>query len=168
MSSSKGEDLAYISIIPRMDGTLGFVASAPSKSQVSTRRSMLERLETTLAGRAAESVIFGADDVSTGAGGSSEQSDLAVATRTATFFVCQSGLGGPTTLLWTTTPTQDQTARVNELLDQAYSSILARLEMQKDLIIRIAEVLEEKQEMSGGELRRLVHGSEGEQLALAP
>ncbi len=127
-----------------------------------TRRTMLERLETTLAGRAAEAVIFGADDVSTGAGGSSEHSDLAVATRTATYFVCQSGLGGPTSLLWTTAPTPGQTARVTELLDQAYNSVLARLELQRDLILRIAKVLKEKQEMSGDELRRLVPLGQGE------
>lgn len=162
MSSSKGVDLAFISIIPRMDGTLGFVASAPTESQVLTRRTMLERLETTLAGRAAEAVIFGPDDVSTGAGGSSEHSDLAVATSTATYFVCQSGLGGPTALLWTTSPSHEQTARVNELLDQAYNSVLARLELQRELVLRIADVLKEKQEMSGDELRRLVRAGEAE------
>lgn len=160
MSSSKGMDLAFISIIPRMDGTLGFVASAPTESQVLTRRTMLERLETTLAGRAAEAVVFGPDDVSTGAGGSSEHSDLAVATGTATYFVCQSGLGGPTALLWTTSPSHEQTARVNELLDQAYNSVLARLELQRELLLRIADVLKEKQEMSGDELRQLVRAGE--------
>ena len=162
MSASRGDDLAFISIIPRADGTLGFVASAPSESQVATRRTMLEQLETALAGRAAESVVFGADDVSTGAGGSSQHSDLAAATRTATYYVCQSGLGDTSSLLWTTEPSPEQIARVSELLDKAYSSILARLELKRDLVLSIAELLEQRQELSGDELRRLVRAGGGE------
>ena len=156
MGSSKGEDLTFVSIIPRMDGSLGFVASAPAESQVLTRRTMLEQLETALAGRAAEAVVFGRDDISTGAGGSSQQSDLAVATRTATYFVCQSGLGDDESLHWTTVPTSEQTAQVTELLRKSYDSVFARLELQRDLLVRIAEILEEKQELTGEELRRLM------------
>ena len=156
MSSSKGDDLAFISIIPRTDGSLGFTASAPADSQVLTRRTMLERLETALAGRAAEAVVFGAEDVSSGAGGSSEHSDLAIATSTATYFVCQSGLGDAS-LHWTTAPTTEQTAQVTELLNKAYNSILARLELQRDSLLRIADVLEKRQELTGDDLRRLIH-----------
>jgi ATP-dependent Zn protease len=160
MSSSGGEDLTFISIIPRSDGTLGFVASAPSEARVATRRTMLQELETALAGRAAEAVVFGADDVSTGSGGSSEHSDLAMATRTATYYVCQSGLGETAPLLWTTTPTPDQMARVGELLDKAYSGIVARLELKRELVLHIAGLLEQQQEISGDELRQLVRGDE--------
>ena len=93
ISSTRGDDLAFATIVPRLDGSLGFVASVPSDTRVMTRRTMLEYLQTVLAGRAAEEIVFGADDVGAGAGGSSTSSDLAVATRFATLVVCQSGLG---------------------------------------------------------------------------
>ena len=52
-----------------MDGSLGFVAAVPNERHVSTRRTMLEELETVLAGRAAEEIVYGADEIGGGAGG---------------------------------------------------------------------------------------------------
>ncbi len=154
ISSTRGEDLTFASIIPRMDGTLGFVASVPTDTQTLTRRTLLEQLETVLAGRAAEEVVFGGDDVGTGAGGA-EGSDLAVATRLATFVVCQSGLGDGGGLQWTQSPTVDQQRQIDELLRRSYSGVLARLETHRQLLDRVAEALERKQELSKKELRAL-------------
>jgi AAA+ superfamily predicted ATPase len=111
IGSTHGEDITFVTIIPRMDGSLGFVASVPSNGHVLTRRTILEQLETLLAGRAAEEVVFGAGDVDTGAGGPSKRSDLAVATRTAALLVCQSGLGDDGALHWTEQPTPAQDNR---------------------------------------------------------
>src|SRR5439155_13557709 len=60
LSSTRGDDITFVSIIPRLDGSLGFLASVPLDGTVLTRRTMLERLETLLAGRAAEEVVYGA------------------------------------------------------------------------------------------------------------
>ena len=76
LSSNEGGNLVFATIIPRMDGTLGFVASVPADTEVFTRRTMLERLGTILAGRAAEEIVFGADDIGAGAGGPDQSSDL--------------------------------------------------------------------------------------------
>src|SRR5262249_22041164 len=105
LSASKGEDITFVTIIPRLDGSLGFVATVPVEGQVMTRRRVLERIETCLAGRAAEEVIYGSDDVGLGAGGADSTSDLAVATRIAITLVCQSGLGDEGSLQWTERPT---------------------------------------------------------------
>ena len=156
ISSTGGDDLTFVTIIPRMDGSLGFVATVPRDGHVLTRRTMLEELETDLAGRAAEEIVFGADDVGAGAGGPSLGSDLAVATRLAALIVCQSGLGDDGALHWTERPTPAQEKQIDALLGKAYSSILARLEAHSELLVRIVAVLEEKQELSGAELRRLL------------
>jgi ATP-dependent Zn protease len=156
ISSTGGEDLTFVSIIPRMDGSLGFVASVPRDGHVETRRTMLERLETVLAGRAAEEVVYGADEVGVGAGGPEKNSDLAVATRLATMIVCQTGLGADGSLHWTEQPTPAQETQIGTLLGTAYSSILARLQGQRPLLDRIVAVLEAKQELSGAELRGLL------------
>jgi AAA+ superfamily predicted ATPase len=155
ISSTGGADLAFASIVPRLDGSLGFTASVPTNTRVLTRRSMLEQLETVLGGRAAEEVVFGADDIGAGAGGPATNSDLAVATRLATLIVCQSGLGDDGLLRWTTEPTAEQEDKIDDVIGEAYRSIRTRLQACRPLLDRVAAALEEKQELSGNELRRL-------------
>jgi AAA+ superfamily predicted ATPase len=155
ISSTEGEDVTFVSIIPRLDGSLGFVATVPDGVTTLTRRTMLERLETVLAGRAAEEVAFGVDGIGAGAGGPSLSSDLAVATRFATLVICQSGLGEDGSLQWTDRPTITQETQIDALLRKAYSGVVARLQANRELLDRVVDVLESKQELSGAELRRL-------------
>jgi ATP-dependent Zn protease len=158
MSSTRGDDITFVTIIPRMDGSLGFVASVPSDGHVNTRRTMLEELETVLAGRAAEEVVFGPAEVGGGAGGPRPDSDLAVATRLATLIVCQSGLGDDGSLHWTERPTAAQERQIDALLGKAYSGIVARLQARRGLLEGIVAALEERQELSGAEVRELLNG----------
>jgi ATP-dependent Zn protease len=155
ISSTGGADLAFASIVPRLDGSLGFTASVPRNTRVLTRRTMLEQLETVLGGRAAEEVVFGADDIGAGAGGPASNSDLAVATRLATLIVCQSGLGDDGLLRWTTEPTAEQEDKIDDVIGEAYRSIRISLQRCRPLLDRVAAALEEKQELSGNELRLL-------------
>jgi ATP-dependent Zn protease len=159
-SSTAGENLTFASIIPRLDGSLGFTAAVPTNTRVLTRPMMLEELETVLAGRAAEEVVFGADDIGGGAGGASSSSDLAVATNLATLIVCQSGLGDDGFLRWTIQPTAEQDKKIDEVIKAAYRSIRTRLQACRALLDRVTAALEEKQELSGKELRRLAHAIE--------
>jgi AAA+ superfamily predicted ATPase len=154
-SSTRGDDITFVTIIPRMHGSLGFVARVPPNALVLTRRTLLEEIETGLAGRAAEELVFGAEDVGAGAGGPSRDSDLAVATRTAALVVCQAGLGDDGALRWTERPTPAQEKQIDALLAKAYSSIIARLEAQRALLDRIVDALVETQELSGTEVRQL-------------
>jgi ATP-dependent Zn protease len=156
VSSTQGDDVTFVSIVPRLDGRLGFVATVPLDGHVLTRRTLLERLETVLAGRAAEEVVFGAADVGAGAGGPGKDSDLAVATRMADLFVCKSGLGEDGALYWTESPTPAQEKQMEALLRTAYRSVVARLESHRALLDRVAAALEDEQELSGAELRKLV------------
>lgn len=72
------------------NNTLGFVAITQSE-QNATRTSLLDRLCMTLAGRASEQLVFGDANVTTGAGGQSGSSDLAVARRIALAYVSSYG-----------------------------------------------------------------------------
>ena len=155
ISFTQGEDLTFASIIPRLDGTLGFTGFVPAKTHVLTRRMMFERLETTLAGRAAEEVVFGADEIGGGAGGSDTGCDLAVATRWAILIVCQSGLGDDGLLRWTIQPTAEQDAKIDDVINGAYRSIRGRLQACRPLLDHVVAALTDKQELSGRELRQL-------------
>jgi ATP-dependent Zn protease len=153
LGARKGAELSFVTIVPRLDGSLGFVASLPREGSSATRREMLEEMETILAGRAAEEIVYGAADVGLGAGGASESSDLAVATSLATMLVCQSGLGANKALHWTRTPTLVQEKQIDQLLRTSYKNVVARLRASRALLEDVARLLVEKQEIGGVELR---------------
>ena len=74
-------------IVPR-GSALGMVTQLPDKDETSiTRKQLLARLDVCMGGRVAEELIFGKDEVTTGA-----LSDLQQATRLATYMVGEVGL----------------------------------------------------------------------------
>jgi ATP-dependent Zn protease len=146
---------AFVSIVPRANGTLGFVATAPAEGAVATRREMLERLRTILAGRAAEALVFGEDDLSLGSGGG-RGSDLEVATRLATGLVCQAGLGADGSLHWSDTPAPAQQRQVEGLLRSAYEDAQRLLRRNREALERIAGALEREQELDGAAVEALL------------
>jgi ATP-dependent Zn protease len=127
-----------------------------------TRRSALERIETALAGRAAEELVYGADNVGLGAGGPSTSSDLAVATGIATLLVCQSGLGQDGGLHWTSTPTTAQLRQIDRLLKNSYRATLARLRTHRTLLDQLSEALLLEQELDRRQLRAIVSSHEAQ------
>jgi len=144
-----------VSIVPRGDGTLGFVASAASERSLMTRREYMEQLEVVLGGRAAEELRFGEDGVT---GGNMPSSDLAIATRMATRLVGQYGLGADRKLLWTENLTASQVAQVEQILRDAYSSVTAKLRGNESRLLALATELRQRQELTGAEVRAIVTG----------
>ena len=69
LSPRAAHEITFVSIVPRTNGSLGFTATVPPEGAVMTRREVLERLQMVLAGRAAEELVYGKDDVGLGAGG---------------------------------------------------------------------------------------------------
>jgi ATP-dependent Zn protease len=152
-------EIAYVSIVPRMDGSLGFTASVPNQGATLTRKDVRERLRTILSGRAAEEVIYGADDISLSAGGS-EASDLAVATRLATQVICSAGFGSSGALQWTAAPTANQSAEIDRLLQDAYAAAVTLLRENKTGLDRLTDALVEHQELDGVTVRRLLDATQ--------
>ena len=149
------QQIAYVSIVPRENGSLGFVANMPSSQNMRTRKQYLEHLQVVLAGRAAEEIVFGKDNISGGAGGDSQSSDLAVATRLATNLVCNLGMGKTSTLIWGNTPSADQQEEIEKLLQEAYSTALAKLEAHRKSLNALSKALVEKQELMGDEVKNI-------------
>jgi ATP-dependent Zn protease len=107
-----------------------------------------------LAGRAAEEVVYGKQDLSLSSGGSTA-SDLAVATRLATSVICMSGFGTDGSLHWTTSPTPAQARQVDALLRRTYRAALALLRERRPLLERLATALVAHQELDGPAVRAL-------------
>jgi hypothetical protein len=65
------------------------------------------------------------------------------------------GLGDDGFLRWTIQPTAEQDKKMDDVINAAYRSIRSRLQTCRALLDRVTAALEEKQELSGNELRRL-------------
>ncbi|GAB7080130.1 AAA family ATPase [Megalodesulfovibrio paquesii] len=150
--------VAYMSIVPRPDGSLGFMAAQPDPdTSVRTRADYLALITTILGGRAAEEVFYGPEAVGAGAGGSSA-SDLARAMALALDMVCRLGLGSDQRLCWRETPTRDDIREAEQLLADAYTQARDTIRDQRHTVQHIATALVARQELSGEELRQLLDG----------
>jgi AAA+ superfamily predicted ATPase len=146
---------SYISIIPRNDGRMGFVVNEPSESAFKTYKDYVDILELMLGGRAAEEVIFGKEGVSSGAGGS-EDSDLSKASNIAGAMVTKFGFGKKSGLFYSNELMPELRQEANELLQSVYISVVEKLMVKKDLLLHLSELLIEKQEITGNQLRELL------------
>jgi AAA+ superfamily predicted ATPase len=155
LSRNHGSTITFLSIVPRADGSLGFVARLPHDRVLATRAEYIEDIEVALAGRAAEEVLFGAESITGGAGGDSTTSDLAVATASAIQLVSQLGMGAQG-LLWSRQITHEQLEQAEQILRDAYASVRARLQERIATLAAISDELVKRQELSGDELRAIV------------
>lgn len=142
LSSTAGEDLGFVSIVPRSDGSLGFVALAPNDRVLHTRRNYLELIDVALAGRAAEELRYGPDGVSGGCA-----SDLVAATATALQMITRYGLGPSGRLLSVSEPASEHFREAEELLASSYRGVLERFRAHEASLNRLAAHLFEHQEL---------------------
>jgi AAA+ superfamily predicted ATPase len=151
LSSSKGAEIGFVSVIPRANGTLGFVAPMASERSHKTRREYDELLEVYLGGRAAEEIIYGTDAISGGA-----TSDLRGATSVALTLVTQLGMGTDGRLLWTETPSDADRDSAEAILERAYKSVFRKLSTNEPKLRSLATTIAERQELSGDEVRSML------------
>ena len=151
LSASHGADIGFATVVPRDDGTLGFVATLPDERQYLTRADYDERLDVFLAGRAAEELKYGREGVSSGA-----SSDLQSATALATLMVTQTGLAGGGRLLWSDTVTPADLEHAEQTLSASYERALEKLRTHAERLWSLAAELAERQELPGDEVRAIL------------
>ena len=151
LSASHGADIGFATVVPRDDGTLGFVATLPDERQYLTRADYDERLDVFLAGRAAEELKYGREGVSSGA-----SSDLQSATALATLMVTQTGLAGGGRLLWSDTVTPADLEHAEQALSASYERALEKLRTHAERLWSLAGELVERQELPGDEVRAIL------------
>ena len=161
-----------VTIVPRGQA-LGMVVRLPERDVTSLRRSKLEAdLAVAMGGRAAEEIIFGEDDVSTGASG-----DILMATRLARRMVMEWGMSEKVGMIACldphegNAPVSDHTAReidgaVRALVEQGRDRAARLLEDYLDELHLLAETLLERESLSGEELAQLVARSRREPVAV--
>ncbi|SES67329.1 ATP-dependent zinc metalloprotease FtsH [Oceanicella actignis] len=170
MATPGADPVHKVSIIPRGVGALGYTIQRPTEDRFLMTREELEgKIAVLLGGRAAEAIVFG--HLSTGAA-----DDLAKATDVARAMAARYGmipeLGhvsydsekqgflGPSGEGWMTRRYSEETARridqaVREVIDAAYARARAVLEANRDLLLRSAAELLERETLAGEALERI-------------
>lgn len=149
--------LSVVSIVERGDGTLGFAGFVPGDTVGWTVAHYRDHLRLLLAGRAAEELRYGPAEVSTGAGGASDRSDLAVATAVATRMLCEASLHDRGVGAWRRKPaTGEDVTLVCGLLDHGYDDCRRLLRSQWRAVEALAERLLADRQVLGSEAATIV------------
>ncbi|WP_160356252.1 AAA family ATPase [Bordetella sp. 02P26C-1] len=132
------EHVQIASVVSDDQGALGFVGIKSADRNL-TRSELLDRICVTLAGRAAEAIMFGEDEVSTGAGGYTSTNDLAGARRLAEAALGVYGFSTSHPNWHTSSPDESE---AQALIADQYARAKSMLESQRDVLVAISERLQ--------------------------
>ncbi len=151
-----GNTPAYLTIVAR-GGHGGYMEhSAKEMGPLSTKEALLNRIRTSLGGRAAEIAYYGEKDgISTGASG-----DLEQATRMAQAMICSYGMDESFGLgvmdRQEAAQNPDVRKRVNEILGEEMRNTVEIIKSNKHRIDRMVDALMKKNKLSGEEMEELL------------
>lgn len=157
-----GADPVHKATIMPRGRALGMVMQIPDGDQTSmTRKQMLARMDVCMGGRAAEELIFGSDNVTSGA-----SSDIQQATRLAKAMVTKFGLSDKLGLFYidekdqsiSTEVKQECDEETKKLLKDSYLRAKHLLESNHSQLDRLAQGLLEYESLSGSEILDIIEG----------
>ncbi len=166
------EPVQKITIVPRTMGALGYVMQVPEEEKyLNSEAELRSMLVTTLAGRAAEEIVF--DSVTTGA-----SNDIEKATKIARAMVTQYGMSKKFGLMGlasvedrylegrTVLNCADETAagidqEVMNLLKESYEQAKSLLIENRDLLDKLAEHLIREETITGKEFMKIYRKEKG-------
>lgn len=158
-----------ITIVPRISGALGYTMQVEEGNKVlMSKQEILNKIATYTGGRSAEELIFGYENVTTGA-----SNDIEQATRLARSLVTRYGmtddfdmvatetvqnqyLGGDTSLICAQETASRIDIRVVEIVKEAHKKAYELLKENKSKLNKIAEYLLEKETITGEEFMKLL------------
>mmetsp|Transcript_7071 Transcript_7071/g.23426 ORF Transcript_7071/g.23426 Transcript_7071/m.23426 type:complete len:662 (-) Transcript_7071:144-2129(-) len=164
-------------IVPR-GHALGMVMQLPDKDELNlTRKQLMAMLDVTMGGRVAEELIFGAEDVTTGASGDFQQVSQTARQMIETMGFSkkigqialktgggQSFLGGEMGRSADYGPaTADLVdSEVKELVTKAYRRAKDLVSINIDVLHKVADVLMEKENIDGDEFEKIMFNAKSE------
>ena len=150
-------------IMPR-GSALGLVAQLPEKDEMNwTRKQLLARLDVAMGGRCAEAMIFGEENITSGA-----SSDIESATRTARYMITRVGMGS-NAVGQVSLPKEDYASlssetravveqEVRNMIENSYKRSEALLKSKEKELYLLAEALLEYETLSKDEIEIIVAG----------
>ncbi|MDX9821791.1 MAG: ATP-dependent zinc metalloprotease FtsH [Syntrophales bacterium] len=159
-----------ISIIPRGIAALGYTMQVPTEDRFLMKKTeLLNKVATLLGGRAAEEIVFG--DISTGA-----HNDLARATDIAKSMIKEYGMSGQLGQVYlarekrpqfldvglreggdySEATAQEIDREIQSLIAAEYSRAMEILTARKEILVRGARILLDKEKIEGAEIKALL------------
>lgn len=146
--------ISKVTIIPSVKGAAGFNLTIPTDEMFTTERQLKANIQVLLAGRAAEEIIFGSDDVTTGAG-----NDIQKASQLMVDYINKFGmddeLGLFSTEVLADIPDSELVAKCRDRMKKLYEDTLRLIKNNLPRLEAIAEKLLEKESLSGDDIKRL-------------
>ncbi|MBQ7582422.1 MAG: hypothetical protein IJU25_06345, partial [Lachnospiraceae bacterium] len=168
------DPIQKITIVPRTMGALGYAWYVPDEEKhLRSKKELEERVITALAGRAAEDIVFGADEITTGAANDIEQ-----ATHSVRAMITQYGmserfglvqiesvedqyLNGRTVMNCSDKTAGDVDTEVQRMLSAAYEEAKKLLTENRELMNELAEFLLKKESITGKEFMEIFNRAKG-------
>jgi cell division protease FtsH len=170
----QSDPLNKVTIIPRSSGAGGFAQPIPNEEQMDSglysRAWLLDRVMVGFGGRAAEDIVFGYGEVTTGASNDLQQNTSLVRQMVTRFGMSDLGplmleppnqevfLGG--SWMNRTEYSEDVAAQIDlqvrDILERCYRQARSILLQHRDLMDRLAETLIERETLDGNEFRAIV------------
>lgn len=158
-----------ITIVPRTSGALGYTMQVDEgEHMLMSRSELLNKITTLTGGRSAEELVFGVDNITTGA-----SNDIEQATKLARALITRYGmtdefdmvaletiqnqyLGGNSSLACSSDTASKIDARVVNIVKEAHAKALSILKDNEEQLHRLAEYLLEKETITGDEFMELL------------
>lgn len=142
----------------------GFMMPLPEEKLVTTSKELIAQIKVLFGGRASEEIVF--NDISTGA-----YSDIKKATEIARTYIEKVGMNnniGPVNIENENYYSSDITMRevdleIREMLENEYRQTIEILKENREKLDKIAELLVEKETITGEEVRKIVNSERKEE-----
>jgi len=139
--------VAKVTIIPSTTGAGGFCVNIPPERMYYTKQDLRQQIMVSLAGRAAEELHFGADNVTTGA-----SNDIEKATTTAMQYVTKFGMGNEIADMLLLKDDRKVAQECGELVNNLYRETLTLLKNNFAALGTLAKKLLEQETVDGDEI----------------
>lgn len=146
--------ISKVTIIPSVKGAGGFNLSIPKDTMFQSLRQIKASIQVLLAGRAAEELIFGAEEVTTGA-----SNDILKASRMIADFLDKYGMDSEMGLFSVEALEEGRDSKLitkcRTLMNQQYEEIKCLLQENLPLLKMITAELLEKESLNGTDIERI-------------
>ncbi|MFN5205098.1 MAG: ATP-dependent zinc metalloprotease FtsH, partial [Pseudanabaena sp.] len=163
--------LDKITIVPRSGGIGGFAKGVPDEEYgLESRSQIIDTITMMLGGRAAEEVVFGDAEITTGASGDFQQVARLARLMVTQFGMSELGLGalesesGEVFLGRNFMPQSDYSVKLGDRIDRqvrqiaqtCYNTAKKIIEENRDLCDRLVDILLDEETLDGEEFRKIV------------
>lgn len=146
--------ISKVTIIPSVKGAGGFNLTIPKDTMFTTEKQLKANIMVLLAGRAAEELIFGSDDVTTGA-----SNDIQKASRLMVDYINKFGMDDELGLFSTEAisdnPDVELLAKCRSRMKELYEETLRLIKDNLPLLEAITEELLDKESLNGDDIKRI-------------